>query len=194
METVEALRVVHLGCGRLGRQIALANPDAYVGRAIDVVSVDRDPALQPDIVADLGRDRLPLEDDSVDVAVAHHVLEHIGRQGESAEWFAFFEELYRILRPDGHLEFESPLWSSVWCWADPTHTRALSEHAFLFFNQDSYRIKPSGISPYRIRCDFVAEEFTRRRDMNPEIARAERWSHLRGILRARKPLRPWWVD
>jgi len=186
------LTVLHLGCGRKGRDLPL-RPE-YADRPISVLSVDQDARLHPDIVAVLGVDPLPLPDESVDYAVAIHVLEHIGMQGETTEWFAFFEDLYRVLKPGGVLQFECPLWSSVWCWGDPTHTRAISEQAFVFFNQDAYRRAGSAISPYRIQCDFVLSDTERVPDPHPDLARQERWSHLRGLLTARKPFRPWWAD
>lgn len=183
------MRVLHLGCGRT-KTDDLALPDGTT-----VVTLDADPNLNPDIICTLGLDRIPLPDDSIDVAVAMHVLEHIGQQGQTDAWFFFWEELYRVLRKNGQLHFESPLYSSVWCWADPQHCRALSPTAFLFFDQDSYRIKNSRITPYRIKCDFrPTENFIVRPDTNPGIAAKEEFSHFSGILRAQKPFNPWWED
>lgn len=187
---LKVLRVLHLGCGRKGRMVPLT-----VDRPLDVTSLDADPLLEPDIVCRLGAEPIPLPNDSVDLAVAFHVLEHIGRQGETAEWFSFFEDLYRVLTPGGELHFESPLYSSVWAWADPSHVRALSPQSFVFFNQDSYRDRDSGISPFRIRCDFVPSGFEGVPDSaNPHIAASEGHSSFRGVLIAKKPLEPWWTD
>jgi SAM-dependent methyltransferase len=158
-----------------------------------IVTLDADARLEPDVVCTLGVDPLPFADDSVDGAIAIHVLEHIGRQGETTEWFQFWEELYRVLRPQGVLTFESPLYSSVWAWADPTHSRALSPQSFVYMSQNSYRLTPSAISPYRIRCDFEPlRPYERLRDGNPELVRSEEYSHFRGMLQAKKPFRPWW--
>lgn len=165
---------LHLGCGRKPRMTS------------DMVTLDADPTLMPDVVCTLGVDPLPFVDDSVDQAIAIHVLEHIGRQGDTTGWFQFWEELYRVLKPNGTLTVESPLYSSVWAWADPSHTRALSPESFVFMNQDSYRVTPSAISPYRIRCDF---EPALAYALIPDNAGG---AHFRGVLRANKPLRPWW--
>lgn len=174
--------VLHLGCGRFSHLPGL-------------VTVDRDATVDPDVICELGVDRLPFEDDSVEAAVAIHVLEHIGRAGETAGWFQFWEELYRVLRPEGTLTFESPLYSSVWAWADPSHVRALSPQAFAFLDQDSYRLTPSSISPYRIQCDFTpAGSYTGLADAHLPAEQAEAVSHFRGTLKARKPLRPWWAS
>lgn len=184
------LHVLHLGCGRKGERVPfVSEPIARV------ITLDADALLKPDLVCQLGSEPIPLSDSSIDVAVAHHVLEHIGTQGESDEWFFFWEDLYRVLVPDGELRFESPLYNSVWSFADPTHSRALSPQALLYFSQDSYRFPDSAISPYRIRCDFTpAGPFVGVPDGNPEIATVERYSSFRGTLVAKKPLRPYWLD
>lgn len=121
---------------------------------VTVTHLDADHALEPDYLCTLGRDRIPCDDDTFDLVIAWHVLEHVGRQGETTEWFQCWEELYRVLAPNGWVYGESPYYDSIWAWSDPTHTRALSEHSFVFFAQDSYRVAESAISPYRIRCDF----------------------------------------
>lgn len=176
--------VLHLGCGRKGAERFGSSDDTTF------ITLDLEPDNLPDIVCCLGRDPIPLPDDSVDQAIAIHVLEHIGRQGETKEWFFFWEELYRVLKPEGELHFVSPLWSSVWCWADPQHTRALSPQAFVFFSQDHYRIEGSAISPYRIRCDFDAtKEFEGIPGQDSGAI-----EHFAGVLKAKKPLRPWWDD
>ena len=197
-----AKHIVHLGCGR--KQHGVADLFPLIGlnpegpfKDAHLTHVDADPQLQPDVVCTLGRDRLPLPDDSVDLVVAWHVLEHIGRQGETAEWFAFWEDVYRVLKPGALLYAECPYWSSVWAWADPTHVRGISEHALMFFNQDNYRIPDNMISPYRIACDLrlvgalatMPRGWTILRDpADPQVA------SIRFTLAAYKPLRPWWRD
>ncbi len=184
------MKVLHLGCGRKGRDLPIA-----AAGPVEIVTLDADARLEPDLVCCLGRDPIPLPDNSVDLAVAVHVLEHIGRQGETADWFFFWEELYRVLTPEGRLEFESPLYTSVWAWADPSHVRVLAPQAFIFFSQDSYRQPGSSISPFRIACDFVpAQPFEGLPDGHPDIRALEPVSHFRGVLLVQKPLRAWWQD
>jgi SAM-dependent methyltransferase len=179
-------RALSLGSGRSGR--LLMEPRS----SMSVTTLDADERLEPDMVCDLGLQAIPCPADTFDYVEAVHVLEHIGRQGETRAWFFFWEELYRVMRPGGIFQVESPLYSSVWCWADPSHTRAISEQSFVFLNQDAYRIPNSSISPFRIACDFTVEWFERIPDRNPDVASVEGTSHLRGVLRARKPLKPWW--
>ena len=190
--------VLVLGCGR--KQDMALYGIAHAGvpltpEQVTFLTLDGDASVNPTLVCDLGNDPIALPDDSVDLAVAMHVLEHIGVQGDTRQWFAFWEELYRVMKPDGILQFECPLHSSVWAWADPTHVRGVSEYTFLYFNQDAYRHKESAIPSYRIRADFAQLEFARVPDNgNADVREIEAVSMIRGSLRARKPLKPWWED
>ena len=194
------MQILHLGCGR--KQGTPAQVLAYVGLKIEtppdarIVHLDADPALQPDLACVLGRDPIDLPDNSVDVAIAWHVLEHIGRQGESTEWFQFWAEVYRVLTPGGLLYGECPYYTSVWAWSDPTHTRAMSERCFAFVSQNCYRQAHTAISPYRVRCDFqwasiggMAQGYQVWADPNDREN-----TSIRFALSAVKPLQPWWED
>lgn len=181
------MRVLNLGSGRRGLPFELPEGEHTI------LTLDQDRELHPDLLCKLGVDPIPLPDDSIDIAVAWHILEHIGKQCETEEWFYFFEELYRVLTPVGELHMESPLYNSVWAWADPSHTRALAPISFLYFIQNSYRCG-GAISPFRIECDFESLGFELIPDGNADIAKAEKFSHFRGVFRAVKPLRPWWED
>jgi len=195
------VRILHVGCGR--KQLPASDLLASVGLHIDepllppvVWNLDADGRLHPDLTYRLGDldAPLPLADDSIDLVIAWHVLEHVGHQGEAAEWFRCWEELYRVLTPGGWLYAECPHYDSVWAWGDPTHTRAMSAEALYFFAQDSYRIPGNMISPYRIRCDFVPMALNGMPDgvaVLPDPTNP-RHASLRFAVRAVKPLRPWW--
>jgi SAM-dependent methyltransferase len=191
------MRVLHLGCGqkRWGAEALFA----YAGLKMDtadaeVVHLDADARLKPDIVCRIGREPIPLPTDSVDIVLAWHVLEHIGQQGESAGWFKAWEELYRVLKPSGLLYGESPYYTSIWAWSDPTHTRVISEHSFVFFSQGNYRLPDSAISPYRIRCDFQWASITGLPKGYAVIAQSDdpRVTSLRFALVPKKPFTGWW--
>lgn len=194
------MHILHLGCGRkkleaeaLLRYVGLSLP---AGADARVTHLDADARLGPDIVCQLGEEFIPLPDDSVDIIIAWHVLEHIGHQGVTAEWFHVWQEMYRVLVPHGWLYGESPYYSSIWAWSDPTHTRAISEHSFVFFAQDSYREPTSAISPYRVQCDFGWLGMQNMPAGHAVITNESdsRVQSLRFGLVAKKPLRPWWED
>ena len=191
--------LLHVGCGRKAGHTAAQlfdNAGLRFGDADDyrVITLDARGDLGADHVCRLGVDPLPLDADSVDLIYAWHVLEHVGRQGETGVWFFCWEEFYRVLKPGGLILLSCPYWDSIWAWSDPTHTRALSEHSFVFFAQRAYQVPGSMISPYRIRCDFepamapgLPKGWDILRDEHDPRSRS-----LRMLLHAIKPLRPWW--
>jgi SAM-dependent methyltransferase len=191
--------LLHVGCGRKahwtaqqlmeGAGLSLPVSDDY-----RVVTLDARGDLGVDHVCALGEQPIPLADDSVDLIYAWHVLEHVGKQGESAAWFACWEEFYRVLKADGLVVLSSPYYDSIWAWSDPTHTRAISEHSFVFFDQRAYRVPGSMISPYRVACDFQMQPVTGI-PKGWDVLRDEqdaRSRSIRALLRAVKPLQPWW--
>lgn len=196
----QTLTILHLGCGRKKTLEAmglrnLRNVDGTPFTApVRLINLDMLPQVQPDILCELGKDRIDLPDDSVDVVMAMHVLEHVGTQGEIGPWFQMWSELYRVLKPGGFVKFECPYHSSVWAWADPTHTRAISEMTFLYLNQEAYASPGTAMPDYRPTFDFFTpEELEIIPDHTNEAIRArEKVSFIRGRLEARKPLKPYW--
>lgn len=194
--TTDLMRVLVLGCGRK------QDPSAYGIRrggepvpveAMDFVTLDMNPSVDPHLLCTLGVDRINLDDNSVDHAIALHVIEHIGPAGDADRWFYFWSELYRVLKPGACVQFECPYYSSVWAWADPTHVRAISEYTFVYLNQDSYTFAGSAIPDFRPNCDFVLASWELKADQNPEVkAREGQTSHINGRLVARKPFQPYW--
>ncbi len=191
------MTILHVGCGRkklAARELLDVHGIRLLhDQPLRVLHLDQDPRLEPDLVATLGKDRIPLEDDSVDLILAWHVLEHVGRQGEADGWFQCWEEIYRVLKPGGTLYGESPYYDSIWAWSDPTHSRVISEDCFAFFNQDAYRIPGNMISPYRIGCDFQWTEIGDLKGFRiiSEAGRPQN-RNIRFAFTARKPLRTWW--
>lgn len=62
------MRIVDLGCGNA----------KYQGKPGDeVIGIDSSADTHADLICNLGFERIPLEDSSMDVAYAHHFLEHV---------------------------------------------------------------------------------------------------------------------
>jgi SAM-dependent methyltransferase len=106
----------------------------------ELTTLDHDPNCGADVIHDLGsREAYPFADDQFDEVHAYEVLEHIGQQGDFRKFFHDFGEIYRILKPGGHLFATCPRWDSIWAWGDPSHTRIISRASLVFLNQEQYR-------------------------------------------------------
>lgn len=195
--------VLQLGCGRKQRLEQLPPIKCYSADGVEVfppirlINLDGMAHAGAHLTATLGVDPIALPSDSVDLMLATHVLEHIGRQGELEGWLQFWGEAYRVLTPGGRVQFLSPYFTSVWCWADPTHSRAINEFVFLYLNQDSYRVpaEQTAIPDYRPPCDFELQRWHLVADVtNAAVQRREGRSHMEGALVARKPFRPYWEE
>jgi hypothetical protein len=74
-------------------------------------------------------------------------------------------ELYRIMKVGAKCSIIAPYYASMRCWQDPTHTRAISESTFLYYNKD-WRIM-NKLDHYPIHCDF---DFAYGYDLTPDWA------------------------
>lgn len=109
---------------------------------VEWTTLDMNPRLKPDVVFNLDRiempnpypanyifkdNQLPFEPSTFDEIHAYDVLEHYGRQGDYAGFFRGFREMWRVLKPGGYFIGAVPLWSSKYIWADPGHTRVITD-------------------------------------------------------------------
>lgn len=86
------------------------------------LNVDSDPATEPDILADIGKDILPIEDSSVDEIIANHILEHLG--GDT--FFHALKEIYRISKNTAIINVIVPHFRHDYFYGDPTHVRPIT--------------------------------------------------------------------
>lgn len=104
-----------LGCGRRKRP-------GFIG-------VDRVPAPEVDVVADLEAS-LPFQNNSAIEVHCHSVVEHL------RDPIAFFNELHRILRPEGILRVYVPHFSNPYGHSDPTHQHLYGLYSFQYLTPD----------------------------------------------------------
>jgi hypothetical protein len=95
------------------------------------VNVDSQPLESPDVVCDLGVEVWPWEDNSVDGAVATHVLEHL--PGET--FFHFLRELHRVCKPGAQVEVLLPHPRHDIFLNDPTHVRPVMPGTLAMFSK-----------------------------------------------------------
>ncbi|MFN7088329.1 MAG: methyltransferase domain-containing protein, partial [Candidatus Paceibacteria bacterium] len=72
----------------------------------------------------------PFKDDSVEEVYVSHYAEH------TKDLMKFMDEIWRICIPDAKVTIIGPYYTSIRAWQDPTHTRALSEATWIYFNKD----------------------------------------------------------
>lgn len=78
---------------------------------------------------------------------AYEVLEHLGSLGDAVALLRQFQELWRLLKPDGFLCATVPSRSSGWLWGDPSHRRAIVPQTLTFLDQSEYIRQCDGPHP-----------------------------------------------
>ncbi|MGB7373489.1 methyltransferase domain-containing protein [Pontixanthobacter sp.] len=138
-----------LGCGKAPRNLFHAKT---------VYGAD----LQEDIASNvlevnLGYQRLPFEDASIDYITAYDLLEHIPRHSESREngrapFIFLMNEIWRILRYDGVFLSVTPIYPYMAAFQDPTHNNIITSDTFeLYFCREKYAIA----NHYGIKTNFT---------------------------------------
>lgn len=152
-----------LGCGReRTKRIHFEGvPEQW---SKDLITLDFDETVNPDVVHDLNIVPYPFNDDMFDEIHAYECLEHFGKQGDYRAFFQQFEELWRILKPDGWLIGTCPNWDSLWAWGDPGHTRVITPQTLAFLSQDEYtaQVGKNAMTDYRFcyTADFELYSYT----------------------------------
>ncbi len=98
------------------------------------VGMDVQPLPGVDIVHDFMIIPWPLADESVLVAMASHVIEHI--PPHNFGFVKFMNEVWRLMRPGGEFAIVCPHGRSDGYIQDPTHCNMVNEATFLYFDQD----------------------------------------------------------
>lgn len=107
-------RVLEMGCGQVKHW-----PHS--------VAIDINPRSIADVIHDLNVVPYPFEDNSFDIVIAEHVIEHLD------DVIKVIEETHRILKPGGLLYIEVPHFSSNNHFTDPTHKHAFSSRSLDYF-------------------------------------------------------------
>lgn len=111
-----------------------------------------------DYVFDLTKFPWPFEDNSVDEIHCSHYIEHVAmeyveHQGHQKDaLFAFFDECYRILKPDGIMTVICPSARSNRGFQDFTHRRFIVSESFLYLSDEWRRLNK--LDHYNVNCNF----------------------------------------
>lgn len=166
-----------LGCGH-------RRDDRIVRPKVDtrIVTLDINPAVNPDVVHDLNELPLPFEGDRFIAIHARHVLEHVGALGDWRRWFAEWSEYYRVLKPGGVMAVAVPSLKSPFLFGDPGHCRVIVAESFLYLDRLEYaRQVDSGMTDYR---NVWHGDFERL-----HVQETDDGQQLIAILKAHKPAR-----
>jgi SAM-dependent methyltransferase len=107
------MRVLHLGCGQ--------------SKQPGAVGVDLNPRSAADVRCDLNRFAYPFADNSFELVLCEHVLEHLD------DVISVMEEIHRIGQAGARVVVRVPHFSSVYYYADPTHRHPFALHSFDYF-------------------------------------------------------------
>lgn len=164
-------------------QLNRVNLDAGCGprKQLGFIGMDRREGPGVDIVHDLEKFPWPLADESCNLVLMSHVLEHL----DPRITIELFDEIWRVLRPSGSVLVTGPYAFSAGAYQDPTHTRlGHTEKCFWYFDPvlapdlyNLYKPKPfkyrEDVSTYRIGYDFhvVLEKRLRANEDEPQSVR-----------------------
>lgn len=92
----------------------------------------------------------PIKSDSIEEVYVSHYAEH------TKDLIKFMNEVYRICMDGAKVTILGPYYTSIRAWQDPTHTRALSEATWMYYNQDW--LKANKLDHYPITCNYNVEK------------------------------------
>jgi predicted SAM-dependent methyltransferase len=110
------------------------------------LNVDHDPLVKPDFLCNLENLKLPINDDTVEVVVAHHIFEHIG-----PGFLPMMKEIYRVCKHNAKIDIKFPHHRGEEWFGDPTHVRKLTIKQLEMFSK---KVNLKHISDYGSSSGF----------------------------------------
>jgi predicted SAM-dependent methyltransferase len=92
-----------------------------------VTRLDMNPRVNPDVIHDLNISPWPFEDNTYDMVIMEHVLEHVDNV------ITTMEELHRITKKGGEIHIVVPYFRSKWAAIDPTHKHYFTSDTMNYF-------------------------------------------------------------
>ena len=132
----------------------------------DYVNVDINPFWKPDLVADFSKDlnvictavdsdrfgRFQLQPGSLEMIVAHDVLEHV------QDLTQMMKNCLDLLEFGGLFDIVVPYDLSFGAWQDPTHVRAFNERSWLYYTDWSWYLGWENARFALAKLDFTLSE------------------------------------
>jgi SAM-dependent methyltransferase len=140
------------------------------------VNIDID--QKAELTLDLGTDRLPFPDDSVDVVVSRHTLEHV------PNYLFALSEIHRVMRHDGELLLSLPyVTRTEHHLVNPYHLHNFSERSFDFFDPSVMKGSAGEESETAFRKVFLRFNYNGYFGLAPRFYRVWARKHLLNVVR-----------
>ncbi len=110
---IRETKILDIGCGR--------------NKTPGAIGIDSNPRSAADVIHDLDNVPYPFPDNEFDLIIGNQVIEHVG------DVLAVVAELHRIARPGAIIRLDTPHYSDVASYTDPTHRRHLTTESFSYF-------------------------------------------------------------
>ena len=137
-----------LGCGQLKAKAEYFTENMQI-TPTKIIGLDIAECEGVDIVHDLTVFPYPIKDESIDAIYSSHFVEHL----DGIERMKFFNECYRILKPEGKMRLLHPYYKSVRAVQDPTHKwPPIAENSYFYWDKKWREINK--LDHYPITCDF----------------------------------------
>jgi SAM-dependent methyltransferase len=108
--------------------------------AQQVIGLDIDDFAENVKTCNLGFERLPFDDTSVDFVSAFDLIEHIPRQGGTAPnknpFIFLMSEIHRILKRQGLFFAKTPAYPYPTAFSDPTHVNIITTDTVKYFGKE----------------------------------------------------------
>lgn len=162
-----------IGCGKNKRE-GFHGVDSIAFDGVDtVLDVVRRHAPLPAGVHVFAGDMFtpwPWEDNSVDEVHSSHFVEHL----DQIERCHFFNELWRVMKPEAKATIITPHWSNARAYGDPTHKwPAISEWFYLYLNKGwrdgNAPHSDAANLPWGYSCNFEGGCVTTVNTQHPEL-------------------------
>jgi predicted SAM-dependent methyltransferase len=140
-----------LGCGenKSTKESLMGHGLVREDDGVDIKGVDNHKCKGVDIKHDLTKFPYPFKENSIDIVISSHFLEHL----DGEQRIKFFNEMYRIMKKGAKMRHIHPYYRSSRAVQDPTHKfPPICENSYLYWNK-SWR-EMNKIGHYLGTCDF----------------------------------------
>lgn len=112
------------------------------------LGIDASGSCLPDLIHDIDRQPLPIQDNSFDLIYSDQFLEHV------ENLIFVMSEAYRVLRPGGIMISRVPYFRSSYAYIDPTHRRCFTINTLDYFVDGNYLSDNYSLSEFKFSAIY----------------------------------------